>query len=472
MKSAEPKQPAAAATPATAAPLTSIRLPQPLPLPQAEHLRQIMHNGPVAGIRGRVAAVSGAAVEVAGMLAAVGSVCRIHSAGNRRALAQAIGFRGERLLLAMLDEAQGLAAGDRVELISDGITVGVGPELLGRVVDALGRPIDRKPLPEGLARTRVDGAAPSSLDRPAIREPLETGVRVIDSLLTCGVGQRLGIFAGSGVGKSSLLGMLTRGSNADAIVIALVGERGREVREFIDHALGPQGVKRSVLVVATSDQPATLRLQAAWTATAIAESLRDEGKHVLLMVDSVTRFALAQRELGLAAGEPPTTRGYPPSVFALLPRLVERAGRTERGSITAFYSVLVEGDDNNEPIADTLRGLLDGHIVLSRKLASEAHWPAIDVLQSLSRLQNQLVKPAELQAAASLRRWLAEYDKAADLIDIGAYRPGANPELDMAVKMRPAIRQFLSQDVQQRHRLAETRKQLVQLAAGQIAGVA
>jgi flagellum-specific ATP synthase len=266
--------------------------------------------------------------------------------------------------------------------------------------------------------------------------------------------------------------MLTRGSNADAIVIALVGERGREVREFIDHALGPQGVKRSVLVVATSDQPATLRLQAAWTATAIAESLRDEGKHVLLMVDSVTRFALAQRELGLAAGEPPTTRGYPPSVFALLPRLVERAGRTERGSITAFYSVLVEGDDNNEPIADTLRGLLDGHIVLSRKLASEAHWPAIDVLQSLSRLQNQLVKPAELQAAASLRRWLAEYDKAADLIDIGAYRPGANPELDMAVKMRPAIRQFLSQDVQQRHRLAETRKQLVQLAAGQIAGVA
>jgi flagellum-specific ATP synthase len=449
-----------------------VRLPAPTPLPSIDHLDCSMRSGPLAKVCGRVAAVAGGSIEVEGLGAPVGSVCRVSTAAGERYCAKVIGFRSGRSVLAMLDEASALSSGDTVQWIADGVDVPVGPELMGRVLDALGRPIDRRPLPAGMGRVRVDGAAPSSLDRPTIRQPLETSVRVIDSLLTCGVGQRIGIFAGSGVGKSSLLGMLTRGTQADAVVIALVGERGREVREFMEESLGEAGLRRSVLVVATSDQPATMRLQAAMTATAIAERLRDEGKHVMLLVDSVTRFALAQRELGLAAGEPPTTRGYPPSVFALLPRLVERTGRTEKGSITAFYSVLVEGDDTNEPIADTLRGLLDGHIVLSRKLAARSHWPAIDVLQSLSRLQPQLISQEERQAAEKLRRWLAEYEANADLISIGAYRAGSNPELDQAIAMRPVIEKFLTQSMQQRHPLATTRQMMVRLAAGQIDAVA
>lgn len=448
-----------------------IRMPTTVPLPAVGHLKSAMCSGPLARIYGRVAAVAGASIEVEGLSAPVGSVCRVSGGEGHSFSAKVIGFRGGRCVLAMLDQAEHLTSGDRVQWISDGVTVSVGPELLGRVLDALGRPIDGRSLPEGMGRTRVDGAAPSSLDRPTIRQPLETSVRVIDSLLTCGVGQRIGIFAGSGVGKSSLLGMLTRGTKADAIVIALVGERGREVREFMEEALGKTGLQRSVLVVATSDQPATMRLQAALTATAIAESLRDEGKHVMLLVDSVTRFALAQRELGLAAGEPPTTRGYPPSVFALLPRLVERTGRTEKGAITAFYSVLVEGDDTNEPIADTLRGLLDGHIVLSRKLAAKSHWPAIDVLQSLSRLQPQLINEEERQAAGKIRRWLADYDANADLISIGAYRAGMNPELDQAIAMRPVLQRFLTQGMNDRFLLPQTRQLMVRLAAGNVDGI-
>lgn len=462
----------AAANPRKPTRLLADTIEPPAPLPQLAHLRKAMVSGPLARIYGRVSAVTGGAIEVEGLNAAVGSVCRITSLGGSPVLAKVIGFRSDRPVLAMLDEAVGLASGDRVELLADGVTVPIGPQLLGRVIDALGRPIDRLPLPEGMARIRVDGSVPSSLDRPTIREPMETGVRAIDAMLTCGVGQRLGIFAGSGVGKSSLLGMLARGSSADTIVIGLVGERGREVREFIEEALGPEGVRRSVLVVATSDQPATMRLQAAWTATAVAESLRDQGQNVMLMIDSVTRFALAQRELGLAAGEPPTTRGYPPSVFALLPRLVERAGRTEQGSITAFYSVLVEGDDTNEPIADALRGLLDGHIVLSRKLASQSHWPAINILESLSRLQPQLITDEERRAAGTIRRWMAEYESNADLIAIGAYRAGANPELDQAVAMRNAIRTYLTQDVHQQHKLKLTRQLLLRLASGQTDGLA
>ncbi|WP_164102879.1 FliI/YscN family ATPase [Candidatus Laterigemmans baculatus] len=441
-------------------------------LPTAAALARSMAAGPLARIRGRVAGVAGGSIEVEGLSAAVGALCRVEASGGERYLAKVIGFRGDRPVLAMLDEARGLAAGDGVEVVTDGVTVAVGPSLCGRVIDALGRPLDRLPLPSGLTRTQVDGDAPSSLDRPTIREPLETGVRVIDSMLTCGIGQRLGIFAGSGVGKSSLLGMLARGSSADAIVIALVGERGREVREFMEEALGEEGLRRSVLVVATSDQPATMRLQAAWTATAVAESLRDQGKHVMLLIDSVTRFAMAQRELGLAAGEPPTTRGYPPSVFAMMPRLVERAGRTERGAITAFYSVLVEGDDTNEPIADTLRGLLDGHIVLSRRLAGQSHWPAIDLLESLSRLQPQLVSPEHRQAATTIRRWIAEYEKHADLIAIGAYRSGSNAELDKAIAMRGAIREFLTQQAEQRHPAKLTGQLLLRLAAGNTDGIA
>ena len=448
-----------------------VSLPSVSPLPAVKHWSSAVHTGPIAKVYGRVAAVAGGSVEVEGLGAPIGSVCHVTSSDRRVYAAKVIGFRSARCVLAMLDDADSLSPGDCVQWVADGVNVAVGPQLLGRVLDALGRPIDGKLLPEGMGRTRVDGGAPSSLDRPTIRQSLETSVRVIDSLLTCGVGQRIGIFAGSGVGKSSLLGMLTRGTKADAIVIALVGERGREVREFMDEALGKAGLQRSVLVVATSDQPATMRLQAAMTATAIAESLRDEGKHVMLLVDSVTRFALAQRELGLAAGEPPTTRGYPPSVFALLPRLVERTGRTERGSITAFYSVLVEGEDTNEAIADTLRGLLDGHIVLSRKLAAQSHWPAIDVLQSLSRLQPQLISEEERKAAEKIRRWLAEYEANSDLISIGAYRAGSNPELDQAIAMRPVFQRLLTQGMSDKYPLAQTRQQMVKLAAGQIEGL-
>jgi len=414
-------------------------------LPDVEGHRKHIRSTQSFRVTGRVCGIVGGTVLVEGMTAPVGAVCRIDSLDNSRTIARVIGFSGVRPILAPLTETKAFAAGDHVELTSQSLRVPVGPDLLGRVVDALGRPIDNQPLPRGLSLVDVDRAAPESLDRPPINQQLATGVKAIDALLTIGQGQRIGIFAGSGVGKSTLLGMLARGTAADAIVIAMVGERGREVREFMEKTLGPDGVKRCVIVVATSDQPASLRLQAAWTATAIAEAIRDTGKNVLLLVDSVTRFAMAQRELSLAAGEPPTTRGYTPSVFAALPRLVERAGRTAVGSITAFYSVLVEGDDNNEPIADTMRGLLDGHFVLSRALAGESHWPAIDVLQSLSRLQPQLVEPNIKAAADHLRRQLSEYQKHADLISIGAYRPGTNLALDQAIAMREPARNLLTQ---------------------------
>ena len=323
-----------------------------------------------------------------------------------------------------------LSAGDRVRLVDHSEKLRVGPSLCGRVIDAFGQPLDSKPLPQDLVLTNAQRSAPESLDRPPIDKVLETGVRAIDTMLTCGVGQRLGIFAGSGVGKSTLLGMLARRAKVDRIVIGMIGERGREVQEFIDRCLGKEGLRRSVVVVATSDRPAAQRVSAAWTATAVAESFRDAGENVLLLLDSVTRFAMAQRELGLAAGEPPTTRGYPPSVFSQLPRLVERTGRTKTGSITAFYAVLVEGDDNNEPIADTLRGLLDGHIVLNRKLAAEAHWPPIDLLASLSRLQPHVASPELLKASVEARGHLATYAKNEDLISIGAYRVGTDAKID------------------------------------------
>jgi flagellum-specific ATP synthase len=341
--------------------------------------------------------------------------------------------------------------------------VQVGAGLCGRILDALGQPLDGKPLPHGLVPTPVEQPAPNSLDRPPITSVLPTGVKAIDGLLTCGRGQRLGIFAGSGVGKSSLLAMLARGTEADVNVIALVGERGREVNEFIEHALGPAGVARSVLVVATSDAPAPLRVQAAATATAIAEWFRESGKQVLLIVDSITRLAHAQRELGLAAGEPPTTRGYPPSVFSLLPRLIERTGQTRRGAITAFYSVLVDGDDPDEPISDALRGLLDGHIVLSRRLASEGRYPAIDCLASLSRLQSAVAPPALREAATRVRRHLAELHRHEDLLAVGAYRAGSNPALDQAINARPAIEQFLAQPIQSIVPFAQIQQQITGL---------
>jgi len=430
----------------------------------ASLVRSIESTSPMT-VRGRVAAVIGGNVVVEGMTAAMGAICHISLADGSQCDAKVIGFNGVRPMLAPLSGATAFSAGDLVTLAAGSLRVMVGPALAGRVVDALGRPIDGKPLPRGLTSIAVDRPAPDSLSRPPIDEPLATGVRAIDALLTVGRGQRMGIFAGSGVGKSTLLGMLARGTAADAIVIAMVGERGREVREFIERTLGDDGLRRSVIVVATSDQPASLRVQAAWTATGIAESMRDAGQNVLLLVDSVTRLAMAQRELSLAAGEPPTTRGYTPSVFATLPKLVERAGRTEGGSITAFYSVLVEGDDNNEPIADTMRGLLDGHIVLSRALATDAYWPAIDVLESLSRLQPHLVNQKVAEAANSLRRDLSEYRRHGDLISIGAYRPGTNPALDRAIAIREPARTLLTQRNEELFTLEQTQAALIALAA-------
>ncbi len=443
----------------------SCRTIDPPHLPEPGSIGKLIFSGSPHLITGRVHAVQGGTVLVEGMSAPVGAIARIDLSDGSSCRARVIGFRGVNPVLAPLGDNRAFSAGDPVRLQSPSLRVMVGPELAGRVVDALGHPLDGKPLPRGLHCVDVDGAAPASLERPPIDLPLATGVKAIDSMLTIGQGQRLGVFAGSGVGKSTLLGMLARGTAADAIVIGMVGERGREVRDFIERTLGTEGLGRCVMVVATSDQPASLRVQAAWTATAIAESMRDAGKNVLLLIDSVTRFALAQRELSLAAGEPPTTRGYTPSVFASLPRLVERAGRTTNGSITAVYSVLVEGDDPNEPIADTMRGLLDGHLVLSRSLATEAHWPAIDVLESISRLQPHLVDRSVGHAVYQIRRSMAEYRRSADLISIGAYRAGANAALDQAVAMRPSISELLTQRADESFTLAQTQSLLLSLAA-------
>ncbi|MCH8808764.1 MAG: FliI/YscN family ATPase, partial [Proteobacteria bacterium] len=341
----------------------------------------------------------------------------------------------------------------------------VGSGLLGRVINAHGQTIDGRPPPALAHRAPLDGRAPPAIARPRIDEALSTGVRAIDGMLTCGKGQRMGIFSGSGVGKSISLGMMARYTTADVNVVALVGERGREVNEFIERDLGPEGMAKSVLVVATSDEPALSRVRAAFTATALAEYFRDQGRDVLLLMDSVTRFAMAQREIGLAAGEPPTTRGYPPSVFSLLPRLVERAGRTNKGSITAFYSVLVEGDDANEPISDAVRGLLDGHTWLSRRMAARGHYPAIDLLESISRVMPAVTDPQHQQAAATLRQLLAAHRDHEDLISIGAYRRGANPAVDAAIEMEDDINRLLRQSVDEASTVAAAREVLLELAA-------
>ena len=412
---------------------------------------------------GRVAAVSGESLEVEGMAAPVGAIAVIATMGGHRVRGQVIGFRGVRPILAPLERLDSVAPGDAVRLVDSALRVRVGPGLCGRILDAFGQPLDGQPLPADLMPRHINDSPPDSLDRPPIDQPLQTGVRALDALLTCGRGQRLGIFAGSGIGKSTLLGMLAQGSNADRIVIGMVGERGREVQDFLNRTLGQQGLARSVIVVATSDRPAAQRVTAAWTATAIAESFRDRGEDVLLLLDSISRFATAQRELGLAAGEPPTTRGYPPSVFNLLPRLVERAGRTSKGSITAFYSILVEGDDQNEPIADAVRGLLDGHIVLNRSLASEAHWPPIDVLESMSRLQPHLIRPEMMQLVNRARKFLADFREHRDLISIGAYRPGSDPDVDLAIAVRQPLNDFLKQAADDHSPLDQSHLQLAQL---------
>lgn len=416
-----------------------------------------------ADLQGTVARTVGMMISAAGFPAPIGALAEIDRHGGASLAAEVVGFRDDMTLLYPYTDPAGVRHGNRVRLVRTTQWLDVGPELLGRVIDARGRAIDGKPQPCPTDRTCFERRPPLPCQRPRIAEPLSTGIRAIDGLLTCGKGQRLGIFAGSGVGKSITLGMMARYTSADVIVVALVGERGREVNEFIHRDLGPEGLSRSVVVVATSDEPALLRVQAARTATAVAEYFRDQGKDVLLMMDSVTRFALAQREIGLAAGEPPTTRGYPPSVFGLLPRLVERAGRSPQGSITAFYTVLVEADDPNEPIADAMRGLLDGHIWLARRIAERGHWPAIDVLASLSRLMPDITTPEHRQAAQTIRGLLAAYRDHEDLISIGAYRKGSNPYVDRAIELHDEVNAFLRQSVDEPSTFAEAVQRLTQL---------
>jgi len=399
---------------------------------------------------GRVQSVIGLLVEASELHAAVGELCHIYEdehPNGRRIKAEVVGVRGRNSVLMPLEETVGLRSGCLVERAALPLTVRVGDALRGRVIDANGRPLDNKGPLTLTGQQPVHNEPPSPLHRRMIDTPLRTGVRAIDAFLTLGRGQRIGIFAGSGVGKSTLLGMIAREAQADINVIALIGERGREVQEFIADNLGEEGLRRSVVVAVTGDQAAMSRVKGASVAMAIAEYFRDQGKDVLFMMDSVTRVAMAQREIGLAVGEPPTTRGYTPSVFALLPRLLERAGTGARGSITGIFTVLVDGDDMNEPIGDAVRGILDGHIVLSRKLAQANHFPAIDVLQSVSRVMPRVTSPEDRKIAADARNMLAIYRDVEDLIRIGAYQKGGNPETDRAVAVHDRIRQFLQQDV-------------------------
>jgi FliI/YscN family ATPase len=396
-------------------------------------------------LRGSVAKVVGLTASVSGFPAPLGALCRIDSGTAGAIEAEVIGFRDDETIVLPYGDLSGVRRGNRVELLQSVPGVRVGERMIGRVLDGRGRFIDGKGPPTLPHRASLRAQSTSPLERPRIDTALGTGVAAIDGLLTCGIGQRLGIFSGSGVGKSTLLGMMARSSTADVNVVVLVGERGREVREFLERDLGPEGLARSVVVVATSEQPALVRLRAAHIGSAVAEYFRDRGNNVLLMMDSVTRYALAQREIGLSAGEPPATRGYPPSVFSLLPRLLERSGRTDRGSITGFYTVLVEADDANEPISDTVRGILDGHIMLSRDLAQRAHWPAIDVLASISRSMTEIVTAEHRAAADRIKQVLAAYRHSEDMISIGAYQSGSNPLLDVAVQVQDAINGFLRQ---------------------------
>lgn len=395
---------------------------------------------------GQVTRSVGLIVESDGPPARIGDLCEIRHGGQKPVLAEVVGFREDNLVMMALGRTESIAMGS--EVVAGGrFEVWPGEGMLGRVLDGLGQPLDGRPLPRGPQPWPVMGLPPAPLSRQRITEPLPLGVRVLDGLLTCGRGQRLGIFAGAGVGKSTLLGMIARATRADINVIALIGERGREVREFIERDLGEEGLQRSVVVAVTGDEPPLVRIKGAYIATAIAEYFRDQGAHVLLMMDSVTRFAWAQREVGLASGEPPTRNGYTPSVFAALPRLLERAGCNDRGSITGLYTVLVEGDDLNDPAADAARSILDGHVVLSRKLASRGHYPAVDVLASVSRLMSDIATSEHKTAAQKLREALANYSGAEDLINLGAYMPGSNPGVDEAIALQPGIEQFLCQAV-------------------------
>lgn len=431
-----------------------------------EHYVRRIEAVPRFAVYGRVSRVVGLVIEATGLDVPLGELCRIRSAStDRTVLAEVVGFHERAVLLMPLGGLEGVHPGSAVEPLGRSFGVDVGPGLLGRVLNGLGQPIDGKGDVGPTVRVPLVADPPNPLERESVCEPLATGVRAIDGLLTLGRGQRVGIFAGSGVGKSTLLGMVARRTAADVNVIALLGERGREVRDFLEDALGPEGLARSVVVVATGDEAALIRARGALVATSIAEYFRDRGMQVLLMVDSITRVAMAWREIGLAVGEPPTTRGYPPSVFASLPRLLERAGNAAKGSISGIYTVLVEGDDFNEPVADATRSILDGHIVLTRQLATSGHFPAIDVLQSTSRVRDRIIDPEHRRSADDVLRLLAAYREKEDLISVGAYQPGSDAVLDTAIRLREPITDYLRQRPDEPSDLERARQDLVELAA-------
>ncbi|MGU3469632.1 flagellar protein export ATPase FliI [Paenibacillus sp. D51F] len=431
-------------------------------IPKASRYTEQLEGIDPVRINGKVTQVIGLTVESEGPDAGIGDVCQIYPGrGALPLLAEVVGFRDNRLILMPLGDLNAIAPGCDVVGTGKPLTVQVGAELLGKVLDGLGRPLDGSFIPSRMIRYPTTAPPSNPLFRPRVQQPLGIGVRAIDGLLTVGQGQRVGIFAGSGVGKSTLLGMIARNTAADVNVIALIGERGREVLEFIEKDLGPEGLARSVVIVATSDQPALIRIKGAVIATTIAEYFRDRGMNVMLMMDSVTRYAMAQREVGLAVGEPPATRGYTPSVFAGLPKLLERAGTGPTGSITAFYTVLVDGDDMNEPVADAVRGILDGHIVLSRDLAQKGHFPAIDVLASVSRVMKEIIDPEHQEAASALKKMLAVYKDSEDLINIGAYQPGSNKEIDQAISQMDGILDFTQQRTNEKAHFDETLDHLI-----------
>jgi FliI/YscN family ATPase len=429
----------------------------------APYLRDLEQMDPLLWV-GEVTATVGLLIESRGPAVAIGDFCEIFTGEGRRIRSQVIGFRNGRVLAMPLDEPDGLQLGSRVVARTQDARLGVGPGLLGRVLDGFGQPMDGGPAIDAVGSYPLYTPPPSPLARRNITERLVTGIRPVDSLLTCGKGQRIGLFGGSGVGKSTLLGAMSRKNSAQVSVIALIGERNREVKAFLEQELGPEGMKRSVVVVATSDRPAPLRIRAAFVALAAAEYFRDQGLDVLLVMDSVTRLAMAQREIGLAAGEPPSQKGYTPSVFTLLPKIFERAGSFERGSITGFFTVLVEGDDFNEPICDAARGILDGHIILSRELAASGHYPAIDVLNSVSRLADKVTTKEEIQAAQRVREAMSLYQQSADLIQLGAHVQGTNPRLDQSIRVRPQILEYLRQDANTNSPLEDTKTGLLTLA--------
>lgn len=417
---------------------------------------------------GKVLRVVGLMIESQGPVTHIGEVCYIHTPANndKPILAEVVGFNHEKIILMPFSEVHEIGPGCLVEATGKALTVPVGKELIGHVIDPLGQPINGKKLPRGLKDYLTEREPPNPLMRETIRKPLEIGVKAIDAFLTVGRGQRIGIFSGSGVGKSTLLGMIARNSQADINVIALLGERGREVREFIERDLGEEGLKKSIVIVATSDQPALMRIKGAYTATAISEFFREQGFHVNLLMDSITRVAMAQREVGLATGEPPTTRGYTPSVFAILPKLLERAGTSEQGSITGFYTVLVDGDDMNEPIADAVRGILDGHFILDRALAERGQFPAINILKSISRVMNHIVTEEHLRYAQEIRSILATYEQNRELIQIGAYQRGTDRAIDQSISFYPKIKSFLKQDIFQYSTFDQSIQQLEELFRG------